>query len=404
MFRSWFVTGVRPRSESRNRSLISAAFSRPRCATPRSFLIDEVVTLVLFHRDDEALERLMLDEPERLRLDRLWDELRYVSQDAIKVQEAYGQFMEYVTQDGDVRLFEPLRKPIKERSEALRKRLIDTEPAHLDALIAFASRAYRRPLDRDEQTRLHSVYSKLRKQNLDHDAAFRLTLTRVLMAPSFLYRIERSSAGSAATSISDWELASRLSYFLWSSMPDDELRSLAAAGKLQKPGVLAAQAQRMLKDEKVRALATEFGCQWLDVRGFDTFNEKSEQVFPQFAALRGAMYEESVRFFIDLFQRNGSVLEVLDADHTFVNEALARHYGIPNVNGPEWRRVDGIKSLGRGGILGMATLLSKQSGASRTSPILRGNWFVEMLLGEKLPKPPKNVPQSCRKASSIPTV
>ena len=354
--------------------------------------VDEVVTLVLFHREDEALERLMLDEPERLRLDRLWEELRYISQDAIKVQEAYGQFMEYVTQDGDVRLFEPLRKPIKERSEALRKRLIDTEPAHLDALMAFASRAYRRPLDREEQDRLRSVYSRIRRQNLDHDAAFRLMLTRVLMAPSFLYRVERSSPGLAATPISDWELASRLSYFLWSSMPDDELRSLAAAGTLQKPRVLAAQAQRMLKDEKVRALATEFGCQWLDVRGFDTFNEKSEKVFPQFAALRGAMYEESIRFFIDLFQRNGSVLEVLDADHTFVNEALARHYGIPNVNGPEWRRVDGIKSFGRGGILGMATLLSKQSGASRTSPILRGNWFVEMLLGEKLPKPPKNVP------------
>jgi Protein of unknown function (DUF1592)/Protein of unknown function (DUF1588)/Protein of unknown function (DUF1587)/Protein of unknown function (DUF1585)/Protein of unknown function (DUF1595)/Planctomycete cytochrome C len=355
--------------------------------------VDEVVTLVLFHREDEALERLMLDEPERLRLDRLWDELRYISQDAIKVQEAYGQFMEYVTQDGDVRLFEPLRKPIRERSEALRKRLIDTEPAHLDALMTFASRAYRRPLERDEQTQLRSVYSSLRRQDLDHDAAFRLTLTRVLMAPSFLYRVERSPAGTAATPVSDWELASRLSYFLWSSMPDDELRSLAVAGQLQQPTVLAAQARRMLKDERMRALATEFGCQWLDVRGFDTFNEKSEKVFPQFAALRGAMYEESIRFFMDLFQRNGSVLEVLDADHTFVNEALARHYGIPNVKGPEWRRVDGIKSLGRGGILGMATLLSKQSGASRTSPILRGNWLVEMLLGDKLPKPPKSVPQ-----------
>jgi hypothetical protein len=259
--------------------------------------------------------------------------------------------------------------------------------------MTFASRAYRRPLERDEQTQLRSVYSSLRRQNLDHDAAFRLTLTRVLMAPSFLYRVERSSAGTAATPISDWELASRLSYFLWSSMPDDELRSLAAAGQLQQPTNLAAETRRMLKDERVRALATEFGCQWLDVRGFDTFNDKSEQIFPQFAALRGAMYEESIRFFMDLFQRNGSVLEVLDADHTFVNEALARHYGIPNVNGPEWRRVDGIKSLGRGGILGMATLLSKQSGASRTSPILRGNWLVEMLLGEKLPKPPKGVPQ-----------
>jgi hypothetical protein len=104
------------------------------------------------------------------------------------------------------------------------------------------------------------------------------------------------------------------------------------------------------------------------------------------------MYEESIRFFMDLFQRNGSLLAVLDADYTFVNEALAQHYKIPNVRGPEWRRVDGVKAIGRGGILGMATLLSKQSGASRTSPILRGNWFVEMLLGEKLPKPPKNVP------------
>lgn len=355
--------------------------------------VDEVVTLVLFHREDGALERLMLDEAERLKLDRLWDELRYISQDAIKVQEAYGQFMEYVTQDGDVRLFEPLRKPIKERSEVFRKRLVDTEPAHLNALLALASRAYRRPLDREEQAGLRSVYAGLRRQNLDHDAAFRLTLTRVLMAPSFLYRVERSSPGLAATPISDWELASRLSYFLWSSMPDDELRSVAEAGQLERPPILAAQARRMLKDERVRALATEFGCQWLDIRGFDTFNEKSEKVFPQFAALRGAMYEESIRFFMDLFDRNGSVLDVLDADHTFVNEALARHYGIPNVEGPDWRRVDGIKSLGRGGILGMATLLSKQSGASRTSPILRGNWLLEMLLGEKLPKPPKNVPQ-----------
>ena len=135
VFRSWFVTAARPRRESRNRSRNSAAIFPAAVCYTKIVPVDEVVTLVLFHRDDEALERLMLDEPERLRLDRLWDELRYISQDAIKVQEAYGQFMEYVTQDGDVRLFEPLRKPIKERSEALRKRLIDTEPAHLDALI-----------------------------------------------------------------------------------------------------------------------------------------------------------------------------------------------------------------------------------------------------------------------------
>ncbi len=354
--------------------------------------IDEVVTVVLFHRDDEALSRLMLDESEHRSLDRLWDELRYVSQDALRVQEAYGQFMEYVTQDGDVRIFEPLRKPIKARSEQFKKRLIDTEPAHLNALVDFAPKAYRRPLTKDEAAGLRALYAHLRKGDLDHEAAFRLTLARVLMAPSFLYRAEQPAESAEPKPVSDWELASRLSYMFWSSMPDDELRRLATEGRLHEPAVMAAQTRRMLKDAKVRSFATEFACQWLDIRGFDIHNEKSEQVFPQFAALRGPMYEESVRFFVDLFGRDGSLLDVLDADHTFVNEALAKHYGIPGVTGPDWRRVDGVKALGRGGILGMSTLLSKQAGASRTSPILRGNWLSEMLLGEKLPKPPKNVP------------
>ena len=192
--------------------------------------VDEVVTLVLFHRDDEALERLMLDDPERRKLDRLWDELRFVSQDALKVREAYGQFMEYVTQDGDVRLFEPLRKPIADRAEALRKRLIDTEPRHLDALVEFASKAYRRPLSPKEETDLRALYANLRKKDLDHDAAFRLTLTRILIAPSFLYRSETSADGEEAKPVSDWELASRLSYFLWSSAPDDDAAPLGRGG------------------------------------------------------------------------------------------------------------------------------------------------------------------------------
>jgi len=355
--------------------------------------VDEVVTLVLFHRDDEALERLMLDEAETRTLDRLWDELRYVSQDALRIKEDFGQFMEYVSQDGDVRLFEPLRKPITERAEALRRRMAETEPNHLAFLADFARRAYRRPLTDPERAGLRDLYASLRQQDLDHEAAFRLTLARVLLAPTFLYHAERAAEGTASRPVSDWELASRLSYFLWSTMPDVELFRQAAAGTLHEPAVLEAQTRRMLKDDRVRALATEFACQWLDIRGFDTHDEKSEQVFPDFASLRGAMYEESVRFFVDLFGRDGSVLDVLDADHTFLNDALARHYGIPGVSGPQWRRVDGVKAHGRGGILGMAALLSKQSGASRTSPILRGTWLTEALLGEKLPKPPKNVPQ-----------
>jgi hypothetical protein len=149
----------------------------------------------------------------------------------------------------------------------------------------------------------------------------------------------------------------------------------------------------MAKDVRVRRLATEFACQWLHIYDFDSLDEKSTRHFPTFAGVRSAMQEEAILFFADLFQNDGSVLSILDGDHTFLNEALAKHYGIPGVTGPDWRRVDGVKQYGRGGILGLAATLAKQSGASRTSPILRGNWVAEVLLGDKLPRPPKNVPQ-----------
>src|SRR5439155_20023024 len=138
--------------------------------------------------------------------------------------------------------------------------------------------------------------------------------------------------------------------------------------------MLAAQTRRMLRDPRVRRLATEFACAWLHIYDFDQLGEKSERHFPTFAGLRGAMYEESIRFFTDLFQRDGSVLDILDADYTFLNEGLATHYGIPGVSGAEWRRVSGVKKFSRGGILGQASTLAKQSGASRTSPILRCHW------------------------------
>lgn len=363
---------------------------------PKIVPVDEVVTLVQLHRDDERLADLMLSESEQKRLERLWDELRFVSHDALKVQEAYGQFMEYVTQDGDVRVFEPLRKPIADRASAFRQRLIDTEPKQLDALVAFAEQAYRRPLRLEEQQGLRDLYARLRQNEIEHDAAFRLVLARILVAPTFLYRVEKPAHPSQAQPVSDWELASRLSYFLWSSMPDEELRRAATDGSLRDSAVLDQQAKRMLGSDKVRALATEFACQWLDIRGFDTLDEKNEQLFPEFADLRDDMYEESVRFFVDLFQRDGSVLEILNADYAILNAPLAKHYGVPFPSEPgnaEWRRVDGLRKLGRGGILGMATTLAKHSGASRTSPVLRGNWVSEFLLGEKLPKPPKGVPQ-----------
>lgn len=395
----WPGTPILTRDGSANRRRLESAFDEFRRWFPAALCytklrpVDEVVTLAVFHREDEPLRRLMLGASEQAVLDRLWNELHFIAQDPLTVVDAYAQLMEYATQDSDPKLFTHLREPILAGAAEFRRTLVDSEPRHLNALLDVATRAYRRPLTDNEAAELRALYRQVREQDVSHDDAFRLTLARVLVSPSFLYKVETPAPGGQAQPVSPWELATRLSYFLWSSLPDSQLRLLAENRRLPDPVVLVSESRRMLQDTRVRALATEFACQWLHIRGFDTHDEKSERHFPTFGGLRADMYEESIRFFVDLFQRDGSVLELLNADHTFLNEALAKHYGIPGVTGNEWRRVDGVKRQGRGGILTMATVLSTQSGASRTSPILRGNWLVETLLGDKLPKPPKNVPQ-----------
>ncbi len=263
----------------------------------------------------------------------------------------------------------------------------------MDGALKFAETAYRRPLTDAEKNDLRSLYRKLRDQEIPHDQAVRLTLARTLVTPAFLYRTEEAAPGNHAAPVNDWELATRLSYFLWSSAPDRELRATAATSRLRDPVILAAQTRRMLRDPRSRRLATEFACSWLQIHDFDSLDEKNERYFPTFAGLRGAMYEEAIRFFTDLFEHDESVLSIFDADYTFLNRALAEHYGIPGVTGSEWRRVDDVKKYGRGGILGFGATLAKQSGASRTSPILRGNWVAEVLLGDRLPRPPKDVPK-----------
>ena len=360
--------------------------------------VDEVVTLTLFHREDNALQRLMLDEAQVAQLNHLWDELRFVSEDALTLVDVFEQLWQYSTQDGpnapngDKRL-EPLGVTIKQHAAEFRERLIATEPAQLKAVLTFASQAYRRSLSDQEAHELRDLYQGLRRNEIAHDAAIRLTLARVLISSSFLYKSETPGPAKAAVALNDDQLASRLSYFLWSSQPDAELRKLASEGKLRDAAILTAQTERMMKDARVRRLAVEFGCSWLHVHGFDSLDEKSERHFPAFLSLREAMYEETIQFFTDLFQQQRPVLNVLDADYTFLNEPMAKHYGVPDVSGAQWRRVEGMKSRGRGGVLGQASTLAKQSGASRTSPILRGNWVSEVLLGDKLPRPPKGVPQ-----------
>jgi hypothetical protein len=354
--------------------------------------VDEGVTLNVFYREDARLRRLLLDDAEAARLDRLWEELLFVSQEPIRLEDSFEQLVQFATQvSGDsASSFAALRPAIEARVAAFAARQAAAEPVQVEAVVRWAAQAWRRPLDAAEADGLRALYRELRQDGLEHDDAVRMLLARVLVAPAFLYKLETPGPGREAVPVSGRELATRLSYFLWSTLPDEPLTS--AADRLQETDVLLGETRRMLRDPRIRRLAVEFGTHWLHVHGFDAHDEKSAEAFPDFAALRGPMHEEVVLLLTDLFQNDRSILSLVDADHTFLNESLAKHYGIPNVTGPEFRRVEGVKQHGRGGVLTLAATLAKQSGASRTSPILRGTFFTEMLLGEKLPKPPKNVP------------
>lgn len=362
---------------------------------PHIIPTDEVVCLKAFHREDGPLQRLFLNDEQRGELDRLWHEHRFITKFPVVENEYLPLFIGFVTQDQpkeSLEFFESKRPEFQQRADEFEQEFEHAATRQIEQLLRFASRAYRRPLSDSESNGLISLYRALRDKAISHEEAFRSLIARVLMSPSFLLHLEQAGE-TERSEVNAWELASRLSYFLWASMPDQELRDLAATGELTDSSVLSAQVARMLADDRIRSLAVEFGTQWIHVRGFDQFNDKNETQFPGFKALRSAMYEESILVFETLFRGDGSATDLIDADHTFLNEALAKHYGIEGVRGPQFRRVDGVKEYGRGGVLSLASVLSKQAGASRTSPILRGNWIVETLLGEKLPLPPPNVPR-----------
>lgn len=357
--------------------------------------VDEVVTLTLFYREDHHLQRLMLNDEQIAELNRLWDELLFISREPLQTEVAFEQITEFATQDRPDLVIEwkKVKQSIHDRANAFQQRLLETEPLHLQAVLDFANRAWRRQLTDGEQHGLSDLYEKLRKNELSHDKSCRLLLARVLASPSFLYRLEQPSPGDEASLVTPAELANRLSYFLWSSMPDQELRQAAETGDLTGDQAIVAQARRLLRDERTRRMAIQFACQWLHIRDFDQYDQKNEKLYPEFASIRGEMYEESVRFFEDMFRNDGSMVGILNADHTFLTESLAKHYGVKGVHGSEWRRVGGMRQQSRGGVLAMATVLASQSGASRSSPILRGNWVYETLLGQRLPRPPSDVPQ-----------
>jgi hypothetical protein len=271
----------------------------------------------------------------------------------------------------------------------------DTADCARAILRPFATRAFRRPATDDEIERLTRLVAAATKEGDSFERGVQVALEAVLVSPYFLFRVELDPEPlnpQAVRTISDYELATRLSYFLWSSTPDDELMRLAGDGTLRKEGNLAAQIRRMLKDPKAVALVDNFAAQWLQLANLKLINPDKKQ-FPTFdEELRSAMETETKLFFEAIVREDRSILELLDANFTFVNERLARHYGIPDVKGEKFLRVT-LTTGERGGLLGQASVLTTTSNPTRTSPVKRGKWILENLLNAPPPPPPPNVPE-----------
>jgi hypothetical protein len=374
---------------------------------------------VKYHRDDRFLVEHMLDDSTRRRLDDAWTDLLT----SFDFHDANLRFLarKFELDLGDCRAAEldadaVDRLPEEPRSFARRWRneyhamqaaWRAAEPGHVDDALRLAELAWRRPLAVGERQRLREFYASLRRDAaLDHTRALRALLTRILVAPAFLYRTEpgvaqkpadsdavaaERSRGADAVPLSDWELASRLSYFLWSSLPDAELRRAAAAGELRDAEKLADQARRMLRDPKARRLAVEFFGQWFGFYQFDAYRGIDAARFPEFnEPLKSAMYEEANSFFEHIVREDRPVGEILFADYAFVNQLLARHYGMDAAGIPPDRhvRVDDAAVHQRGGLLGLAAVLTATSAPLRTSAVKRGDWVLRRVVGSPVPPPP----------------
>ena len=296
----------------------------------------------------------------------------------------------------------PLNQKTGAPLESLRRIFVCGHPQekHSDAcarviLLGFVSRAFRRPATSGELDEYLSYVSLARKHGDPFEEGIATALEAVLVSPKFLYRIERDQSapsGQSSVPVSDHELASRLSYFLWSSTPDADLLRDAAQRKLRQPDVLKTEVTRMLRDPKSSALVENFFGEWLQFKNIDVVRPDLEK-FPMFDdGLRLAMRRETEMFVDNIIRNNRNVLELLDADYTFVNERLARFYGIPGVTGPEFRLVKVSATDRGGGILSHASVLTVSSYSTRTSPVLRGKWILENLLNAPPPAPPPGVP------------
>jgi hypothetical protein len=260
---------------------------------------------------------------------------------------------------------------------------------------SLARHAYRRPVTRDDVQAPLAFYRQARQNGETFDAGIRAGLARVLSSPSFIYRMEGDAASvqpGAAHPVSDVELASRLSFFLWSSIPDDTLLNLATSGRLRQPGVLAAQVTRMIADERSDALVSNFTGQWLQLRNLESKVTPDLLMFPDFDDnIRKGFRRETEMLFGHILRNERSVTELLSAEYTFLNERLAKHYGIPGVYGERFRQVK-LTDPNRFGLLGHGSVLSLTAVATRTSPVFRGAYVLTTFLNTPPPPPPPNVP------------
>ena len=421
-----------------------------------------------YYRDDRPLMNLMLDSAQRAELDRLWQELDFVTSAPMRQYTGFVWFERTDSttmrdpefdfaraEDKDVTtptMIERLAETYLAKAERLgasevalgaiddyfrrindqiqwvEQTRLSAQPHHLNALIDFADRAFRRDLTSNERGELRTFYEVLRRQDgLTHEEAVQDVLISILMSPAFSYRVDLAATSEQRRPLNDDELASRLSYFLWSSVPDESLRRLAREKRLHEPQTLREQVKRMLADERARGLAVEFGGQWLDFRRFESHNSVDRERFPAFTdQLRSAMFEEPVRFLENLLRNDLPVSDCLDADYVILNKALAEHYGVKDFandsgqsggqtnnassddsnehttptspqerNTPEdpWHLLPAAQAPGRGGLLTMSVFLTQNAPGLRTSPVKRGYWVVRRLLGERIPPPPPNVPE-----------
>ncbi len=419
-----------------------------------------------FFRDDQPLVERVLTEQERAELDLLWEELNFVTQsvetlirgfvwferserhvlhdkrfDFLRAEdpklvedELLHKFERLYMDRLGVKLVEPEFAPANPDDEKFRviheffdqvrsglarhRDLLKTAESRAFAdLDELAARAWRRPIVPKDQKSLRTLYAALREQGQGVEDSLRGVLTAILLSPDFCYRYTDSHPGIEVRQLSDRSMAGRLSYFLWSSLPDDELLAASSAGELRTDDALVDQTRRMLKDDRVKAFAREFFGQWLRYRDFISKDPINAEAFPGYTdELRHAMFEEPARSATRLIQEDRPVTELVNADSTFVNGILARHYGgdvereyrsrvsewtnerrgrgLSTAGADkQWHRVSGLHDAGRGGLFGMGVVLTSNSAGERTSPVKRGFWAVHHLLGQHFPPPPADVPE-----------